>query len=735
MILREPREIDVKEHFPLVEESSLDLGRAVNGIATVELSREERAELLDVKAWGPMLETYGRTMKVAVALTDIEGSLLGSCQNAQPIWTLLKSAIVGKRTGCPFCLAPSSPCAAVAEALRTGLPTIVRDQAGLTHVAVPLSLGNHRLGAIIAGQVSEQYPESLLLQRAAKKFGVSAQLLWHLSSNQRPVSRATLQMAGDLLGTLGQAFLRQRYAAILETHVAQMNLRFRLLVEGVTDYALFTTDHLGRVTSWNVGAERMLGYPQDEIVGQQFSRMFTLQDIQDRAPEKQLLKASQEGRAEDEGWRVRENQTQFWANVIITPLAEEADSHRGFALVMQDVTDRRKAAIELEAVRQERIDLQEQFLSHVSHELRTPLTAIYFFITNLLEGVVGDLTSGQREHLEFSLENVKQLKDMVSDLVDVSRVESLKLAVTPQQTFVPRLIDEVLRTCRANAALKNISLLSDIAQCLPPAWADRARVRQVLINLIDNGIKFTPNNGTVTVRGRVFAEDSSVLCLSVGDTGCGISPGDCQTVFDRLAQVKTLTEASRKGLGLGLFISKELVSRQGGQIWVDSQLGHGSTFCFTLPVFSLAKLCDGIFIPTNLAAGCVTLLSIDVPTSDGIMQAQDLTGIRKVLEHCTLAGQDLLLPSMTDAETVETFFIIACADTSRADAMTRCLHGELDNSRLKPVISVTTLQLSANDQRWEERIAEITTRIDKLIQVHLLKRSVSNESKENSDYR
>ena len=123
----------------------------------------------------------------------------------------------------------------------------------------------------------------------------------------------------------------------------------------------------------------MLGYLEAEIVGQQFSCMFTSEDIQNRVPEKQLLKALQERRTEDEGWRVRENQTQFWANVNITPLVEDADPIRGFAIVMQDVTDRRKAAIQLETVRQERMRLQEQFLSHVSHELRTPLDGDLFF--------------------------------------------------------------------------------------------------------------------------------------------------------------------------------------------------------------------------------------------------------------------------------------------------------------------------------------------------------------------
>jgi PAS domain S-box-containing protein len=735
MIQLERNQMGPRGNPPLVADSTADCGTGMGETIGVNLSSEERAELLDVNAWAPMLEMYGLTMKVAVSLTDPKGQLLGSCHNAQPVWTLVQKTKVGNEAGCPFCLSPSLPCRAVADALRTGRPTIVRDLAGLMHVAVPLSLGKNDLGAIIAGQVPDQYPESLIVQRVARKFGISAQLLWDLSSKQRPVSRATLQLAADLLSILGKAFLRERYGAILETKISQANLRFRLLVEGVTDYALFTTDHLGLITGWNIGAERMLGYHEPEILGQHFSRMFPSEDIQDHAAEKQLGKAALEGRAEDEGWRIRENKTQFWANVIITPLAAHGDFHRGFAIVMQDITVRRKAQIELETVRQERTNLQEQFLSHVSHELRTPLTAIYFFITNLLDGVAGSLTSGQRETLEFSLENVKQLKDMVSDLLDVSRIETLKLNINPQCMSVRSLVAEVLRTCHANAELKNVSLNLDIAEPLPSAWADRARIRQVLINLIDNGIRFTPGKGTITIHGEVFEEDSRFLCLSVTDTGCGISPGNYPMVFDRLAQVETIADTSRKGLGLGLFISKELISQQGGRIWVSSQVGKGSTFYFTLPVFSLARFCASIFTPTNLAARCVTLLSIDVSIIEGATPMQDLAGIRKVLERSIFQGQDVLLPPMTDTETKETFFIIACADESGAEAMTKRLRRDLETCKVQPRISLTTVQLSANDQPLEIQISDVTTQIDKLIQTRLAQRRISDECKENLDCR
>jgi PAS domain S-box-containing protein len=692
----------------------------VDESANMELSPQLRADLLDLDAWGEILKTYGRTIGVAVALTDSDGRQLGDCHNAQPMWKLVHDAAPEQGPGCPFCIG-TQPCTAVAEALHTGRAVMARDQAGLTHVAVPLLLGKQRLGAIIAGQVLDRYPEPLSLRRVAKDFGVPAQQLWELAREQRPVSSSILQASGELLGVLGHAFLRQRYGTILQAHLAETNASFRSLIEGVRDYALFTMDATGCVTSWNRGAERMLGYIEADIVGRNFSCTFTPEDIQNRLPEKHLRKALRAGRAEDEGWRVRENRKQFWANVNITALFEDMGTIRGLAIVMHDATERRKVANILEEARQARARLQENFLSHVSHELRTPLTAIYFFTTNVLDGLLGDLTPEQREQLSLALENVKQLKDMVSDLLDITRVETHKLTVEPQHASSGKLIAEALSTCRTNAAAKNISLRSEVAPGLPFVWADPARVRQILINLIDNGIKFTPASGTITVESRHFTHDDGFLCLSVSDTGCGINPENRELVFDRLAQVKSSAEASRSGLGLGLFISRELVLRHGGRIWVESQLGQGSTFYFTLPVFSLAKLCAHVFTAANLEAGSVTLIAVDVVAVEGGVQADILLEIRRVLERCIHAFKDVLLPSMSDAEPVVTFFIVACGPSGFEVIASRIVR-ELQNfdnaSKLKPVISSTTLLVAPGHPR-EEQIGEVTARIERLVQAHL----------------
>ena len=692
-------------------------------IEVVELSPHLRAELLDLEAWGEILTTYGRTMRVAVALTYARGRLLGEAHNAQPVWKLIHDAAPSWGDGCPFCVTSDQPCTAVADALHAGGVVMTRDQAGLTHVAVPLLLGKQSLGAIIAGQVFDRYPEPLPLRRVAKEFDVAPQQLWDVARKQRPVSGGRLRASGDLLCALGHAFLQQRFAAILETKLAETNGRFRLLVEGVRDYALFTMDPIGIVTSWNCGAERLLGYAETEIVGQNFSCIFTPEDIQNRVPESQLHKAMQAGRTENEGWRVPANRKHFWADVNITALLGDAGTIRGFAIIMQDVSERRRIAALLEETRLERGRLQEEFLSHVSHELRTPLTAIYFFITNLFDGLLGDLTPEQHATLALAVDNVKQLKDMVSDLLDITRVETHKLSVEPQYVSPVKLIAEVLSTCRTDATVKNINLHSDIAPGLPFVWADPARVRQILTNLIDNGIKFTPKGGTVTVTSRPFPESHGFLCLSVSDTGCGINPENREIIFNRLTQLKSGGETSRGGLGLGLFISKELVLRHGGRIWVESRLGRGSTFYFTLPVFSLAKLCAPVFTAATLELGCVTLIAVDVAAVEAVIQADLLSEMRKVLERCIHPGQDVLLPAMSDTEPVDSFFIVACAGDSGSSVITSRISRALQNfdrtSKLKPAISSTMLQVVPGES-GEEQFGEIATRIEQLIQAHLL---------------
>ena len=255
-----------------------------------------------------------------------------------------------------------------------------------------------------------------------------------------------------------------------------------------------------------------------------------------------------------------------------------------------EVTQRMLALAELEQTRRQQLELKDQFLSHVSHELRSPLAAIYQFVTILLDGLAGDLSREQREHLEIVLRNVAQLRTMIEDLLEVTRTQTGKLSIEARPTPVADLIGETVSSLSALAAAKGIALFTDVSCHLPPAYADPQRVRQILRNLIENGIRFTPDNGTITIRAHVSHEAPHWICIAVADSGYGISPEEREKIFERLYQTKGTVETSRKGLGLGLYICRELVTLHGGRIWVESQLGHGSTFFFTLPVASLANL-------------------------------------------------------------------------------------------------------------------------------------------------
>jgi signal transduction histidine kinase len=247
--------------------------------------------------------------------------------------------------------------------------------------------------------------------------------------------------------------------------------------------------------------------------------------------------------------------------------------------------ERQKMLVRLENSRQQQLDVKNRFLSYVSHELRSPLTAIYQFVTILSDGLAGEVSTKQNEYLYIVLRNVGQLKTMIDELLEATRAETGKLTVEPRCISMVDIITETLKTVQTMAIAKGVLLSADILKNLPPVYADPERIRQILINLIDNGIKFTPENGTVSLCAHIYEADPNFLCVEISDTGCGISPESTQMIFDRLFQESSSREIARKGLGLGLFICRELVALHGGRIWVESKIGKGSIFYFTLPIF------------------------------------------------------------------------------------------------------------------------------------------------------
>jgi PAS domain S-box-containing protein len=329
--------------------------------------------------------------------------------------------------------------------------------------------------------------------------------------------------------------------------------------------------------------------------------------------------------------------------------------------VHMDVTERQQAAQALEQSRQDQMRFKDEFLSHVSHELRSPLSAIKQFSTILLGGLAGELNKEQREYQLIVLNNIRQLQSMIDDLLEVTRLETGKLTVELESVSVADAVTDSLNTLQVTARAKGITLSSDRSAVLPPAHADQTRLRQILIILLDNAIKFTAAGGAVNIQARLLEHDPQFLLLEVSDTGCGLGQEMASKIFERLYQVSEPVRASRKGLGLGLFICKELVTRQGGLIWVKSHEHKGSTFSFTLPVFSLKNVIAPLLKNGRWPAESVALVMVDIRAVEGWSSKQSQNEwtheARSLLERCLLPDLDVLLPRMCAFPKGECFFV------------------------------------------------------------------------------
>jgi len=368
------------------------------------------------------------------------------------------------------------------------------------------------------------------------------------------------------------------------------------------------------------------------------------------------------------------------------------------ARAMRYAVERQSLLTSLDMSRKQQLQFKDEFLSHVSHELRTPLTAIHQFVTILLDGIAGTVPPEQREHLQTILKSSQQLRAMIGDLLEATRAESGKLRVEPRCIAIEDVPRQGAAMLRATAQEKQVGLEIAIDNRVPLVRADPERVLQVLLNLIDNAIKFTPPHGSVILRACLFEADPDFVYISVTDTGRGISPEVKPLIFERLYQDPKAISDSRKGLGLGLYIAKELVRLQGGRIWVESQLGHGSIFSFTLPLFSLAKLLSPVIAQDGHLRDALVLFAVDlIPlVPPALCNWKDLTQqCLEVLRQCIFPDRDIVLPIWGNRAMGETFLIVASADQNGTNILWKRISDQLE--RCPALKNKASFRVSAKD--------------------------------------
>ena len=375
---------------------------------------------------------------------------------------------------------------------------------------------------------------------------------------------------------------------------------FRLMVESVTDYAIVMLDPEGRVLSWNTGAERIQGYHAEEIVGQHFSQFYPGEDVINGRVQRDLEAVIANGHFEDEGWRVRKDGSSFWANVVYTAIRDQLGNLRGFAKLTRDLTERRlvEAALTDAKFAAEKANLaKSDFLSSMSHELRSPLNAILGF-AQLLESDFPPPTRSQTASIEQILQGGWYLLKLINEVLDLSAIESGRLSLSLEPVSLIEVILECQTMIEPQAQKRGIQM---IFTPFDNQWfvnADRTRVKQVLINLLSNSIKYNHERGTVVVN--CTASTQGRIRISVTDTGAGLPPEKLAQLFQPFNRLGQETSAE-EGSGIGLVVSKRLVELMEGVIGVESTVGVGSVFWIELMSIDAPQFAVGGAEPTVVA--------------------------------------------------------------------------------------------------------------------------------------
>ena len=375
----------------------------------------------------------------------------------------------------------------------------------------------------------------------------------------------------------------------VEAALRESEERYRAMVETVQDYAIFLLDADGRVASWNAGAARTQGYLAEEIIGRYYSVFFPPELSNSAAG--MLAAASERGQIETEGWRVRKDGSRFWANVLLTALRNEQGALVGFSKVTRDVTTRkglqdqlveRNAALEIEAQRaQEANRLKSEFLANMSHELRTPLNGIIGFSSFLAGEKPGPLNARQKEFLGDVLASSQHLLRLINDLLDLAKIEAGKVELATELFSLRTVMAEVVGVVSPLLHDKQLDFEALVQLEDDGVNLDPQRIKQVLYNLLSNAIKFTRAGGRIRLLARPRGDRE--IELVVIDSGIGIKPADFARLFTEFQQLDSGSSRLYQGTGLGLALTKKIVSLHGGTIEVESVVGHGTTFTVVLP--------------------------------------------------------------------------------------------------------------------------------------------------------
>jgi PAS domain S-box-containing protein len=381
---------------------------------------------------------------------------------------------------------------------------------------------------------------------------------------------------------------------------------FRLLVEGVADYALYMLDPTGIVTSWNIGGQRIKGYSPEEILGKHFSCFYTETDRANGKPQRALNTARETGRYEEEGWRVRKDGTFFWASVVIDAIREDGELI-GFGKITRDISERRETALKLEQMQaqlaqSQKLDALGQLTGGVAHDFNNLLMIVSGSLHTLRKGVPDD------PKLQRSLSAIESASRRGAALTSQLLTFARRQSVNPQAVDVVEKINAV-RDVLGTGVGGAMKLQFDIDRRVWPVMVDIAELETALVNLVINARDAMPDGGVITVAAHnsTLSDELNAgdyVAISVEDTGTGIAPDVLSKIFDPFFTTKPIG----KGTGLGLSQVHGFAHQAGGTVKVTSELGKGTKIAILLPRKDVDLAIDDVGVAESGGSGTVLLV-------------------------------------------------------------------------------------------------------------------------------
>lgn len=372
-----------------------------------------------------------------------------------------------------------------------------------------------------------------------------------------------------------QKILKNRYIPTTEF--------YSQIIDSLQDYSIFTLDNDYNINSWSSGSTKIFGYEADEVIGEPFDIIFTAEDLKNGIPNIEIETALLDGRATDNRWHITKDKSLFYAYGLVFPLIGSDGERLGYVKILRDLTDRKKSEDAIKNYVRELEELnthKESVLAILSHDLRSPLTGIIGTAAYLKEDFHKMKSEDVQEMLDLLYQSSKDELEMLDYLVEWARIKYASEVFSPIKIKLAEYIDKVFETLNDTASKNEIILYHEIENDIE-VFADGNMLISIIQNIVSNAIKHSKQGDTISVSAN--SKDEKII-VQVKDTGTGMSKDVIKNLFT--PQLKTLSEARKanKGAGIGLLLVKGFLEKNGGEIWVESVEGEGSSFYFTLPI-------------------------------------------------------------------------------------------------------------------------------------------------------